>query len=136
MSPPSASFRVLTYNIHHCQGTDGRYDPYRIAQVLREIDADIAGLQEVDTSMMVPLGERRAGSSQLGEMHKLQFLQAETGYKAIEGATRLSGEGRYGNAILSRHELASVRHIDLSVRGSRERRGALDVDLTIRGHPV
>src|SRR5437762_965929 len=41
--------RVATYNIHTCIGVDRRYDPGRIGAVLREIDADIACLQEVDT---------------------------------------------------------------------------------------
>src|SRR6516225_10719927 len=40
--------RVVTYNIHTCVGVDRRYDPGRISMVLREIDADIACLQEVD----------------------------------------------------------------------------------------
>ena len=42
------SVRVVTYNIHTCVGVDRRYDPGRVAAVLREIDADIACLQEVD----------------------------------------------------------------------------------------
>ena len=42
------SVRVVTYNIHTCVGVDRRYDPSRISTVLREIDADIACLQEVD----------------------------------------------------------------------------------------
>src|SRR5215469_4024635 len=42
------SVRVVTYNVHTCVGVDRRYDPGRIAAVLREIDADIACLQEVD----------------------------------------------------------------------------------------
>jgi len=43
-----ASVRVVTYNIHACVGVDRRYEPARIAAVLREIDADIVCLQEVD----------------------------------------------------------------------------------------
>src|SRR6266404_5244032 len=42
-----SSVRVATYNIHTCIGVDRRYDPGRIGIVLREIDADIACLQEV-----------------------------------------------------------------------------------------
>ena len=39
-----SSVRLVTYNIHTCVGVDRRYDPGRIAAVLREIDADIACL--------------------------------------------------------------------------------------------
>src|SRR5205823_1082208 len=60
------SLKVATYNIHRCVGIDGRYDPARIARVLKEIGADIVGLQEVDTSLFyepvtpsIPVQERR-----------------------------------------------------------------------------
>ena len=40
-------FRVVTYNVHKCRGLDRRVRPARIAEVLREINADIIALQEV-----------------------------------------------------------------------------------------
>ena len=39
--------RIATYNIHKCVGIDRRYSPERIAEVLREIDADVVAMQEV-----------------------------------------------------------------------------------------
>ena len=39
--------RVVTYNVHRCRGIDGRVRPARIAEVLREVDADVVALQEV-----------------------------------------------------------------------------------------
>ncbi|HZM50478.1 MAG TPA: hypothetical protein VFE68_08315, partial [Vicinamibacteria bacterium] len=39
--------RVVTYNVHRCRGIDGRLRPDRIVDVLREVDADVAALQEV-----------------------------------------------------------------------------------------
>jgi len=41
------SFRIATYNIHKCIGLDRRVRPMRIAQVLKQISADIIALQEV-----------------------------------------------------------------------------------------
>ncbi len=38
---------ALSYNIHECVGWDGRRDPCRIADVIKESRADIVGLQEV-----------------------------------------------------------------------------------------
>lgn len=32
---------VASYNAHKCVGTDGRFDPQRTAQVIREINADV-----------------------------------------------------------------------------------------------
>ena len=40
---------------------------------------------------------------------------------------------RYGNAVLSRYPILSLRTIDLSF-GSREPRGALDADVDCHGH--
>ena len=39
--------RIATYNIHRSRGMDRRTAPARIAEVLREIDADVVALQEV-----------------------------------------------------------------------------------------
>src|SRR5688500_17886050 len=43
-----STFRVLSYNIHHGEGTDGNIDLQRIAEVIKESKAEIVGLQEVD----------------------------------------------------------------------------------------
>ena len=58
--------RLATYNIHACIGADGRFDPGRIARVLRQLDADVLALQEVENH---PLGD--------GEL--LDYLATETG---------------------------------------------------------
>ena len=39
--------RVATYNIHRCRGMDRRVIPARIADVLRDINADVVAMQEV-----------------------------------------------------------------------------------------
>jgi endonuclease/exonuclease/phosphatase family metal-dependent hydrolase len=44
-------FRAVTYNIHRATGRDRRHDLPRIAAVLQEINAEIIGLQEVDTGL-------------------------------------------------------------------------------------
>jgi endonuclease/exonuclease/phosphatase family metal-dependent hydrolase len=142
VSAEAPTFTALTYNIHRGRGTDGHYDPHRIAEVLREIDADVVGLQEVDTGLIVPPCERRhsrgdePGRHCGEELHQLDFLSLATGYEAVPGLVMTRGAGEFGNALLTRHPIKAVRRIDLTVRGSAERRGALDVDLTIRGHPV
>jgi endonuclease/exonuclease/phosphatase family metal-dependent hydrolase len=113
---------VATYNIHGAVGTDRRFDPQRIADVLLEMGADVVALQEV------PLG---------GSLREnvLSLLRQATGFYAVEGPTRDTPERRYGNAILSRYPVVATRAIDLSF-GSREPRGALDADLDCNGHPL
>jgi endonuclease/exonuclease/phosphatase family metal-dependent hydrolase len=117
--------RVASYNIHECVGSDGRRDPARVAAVLRELDADIIGLQEVDA---------RPGPG--SDSMQMQFLAATLGHHAVAGPTRLrEGGSEYGNALLTRRRVLDVRRIDLTVY-RREPRGALDVDLDIDGNVV
>ncbi|HEY1430677.1 MAG TPA: endonuclease/exonuclease/phosphatase family protein [Stellaceae bacterium] len=111
------SVRLVTYNIHTCVGVDGRYDPGRIAAVLREIDADIACLQEVDARRRT---ERHAD--------QWAYLGEATGCRVILGTGIRDQCGRFGNAILTRFPVLTARSIDLAVAGY-EPRGAIDADL-------
>jgi endonuclease/exonuclease/phosphatase family metal-dependent hydrolase len=111
---------VVTWNIHGCVGTDGRRDPERVARVLREIDADVVALQEVEKDGLP------------GEGHQAQFLADSLGMSAVEGPTRLLTRGHYGNAVLTRLRIRAERRIDLTV-AAREPRAALDVDLEWEG---
>ena len=47
-APTTVPFRVMTYNVHACVGTDGRLDVERIASVIRMYSPDIVALQELD----------------------------------------------------------------------------------------
>jgi len=119
-----ASILAASYNIHSCRGTDGRYDPNRVAGVIREIDPDIIGLQEVESGYWTGSGE-----------NQLDLLAEATGLHAVSGPTLQSARGQYGNAILTRWPVREVRRIDLSVPG-REPRGALDVSVRVHNQPL
>lgn len=110
------SLKVATYNVHRCIGDDGRYDADRVGEVLREIDADVVGLQEVDI-----------GHSPSGQCQSI-YLAQKLGVRSVEGPVITRGAGAYGNALLTKGEIARVRQYDLSVP-SREPRGALDVEV-------
>jgi endonuclease/exonuclease/phosphatase family metal-dependent hydrolase len=90
--------RVLTYNIHHGEGTDGKLDLARIAAVIKRLAPDVVALQEVDRST-----RRSHGVDQAAELGKLTEMHAVFG-KAMDYAG-----GQYGEAILSRHPLADVQ---------------------------
>jgi endonuclease/exonuclease/phosphatase family metal-dependent hydrolase len=113
------SVRVVTYNIHTCVGVDRRYDPGRISSVLREIDADIACLQEVD-----------AGRPSDCHGDQWTYLGAVTGCRVVMGAGARQPCGRFGNAILTRFPVLAARLIDLTVTGY-EPREAIDTDVLI-----
>jgi endonuclease/exonuclease/phosphatase family metal-dependent hydrolase len=112
---------VATYNIHSCVGTDRRYDPSRTAAVLRELGADIIGLQEIDA--------RRRGN---GAADPHAYFAAATGLSAVPGRDAGGDRRRFDNALLTRFPVGAVRHIDLSVAGY-EPRGAIDAELVVDG---
>jgi len=41
---PSRSYRIMSWNVHHCVGIDQRHSVERIADVIREYDPDILAL--------------------------------------------------------------------------------------------
>ena len=124
MSDSNPTFPVATYNIHRCIGRDGRRDPDRVAEVLRELNATIIGLQEVESY-----------SNGRKEFHQLNYLAKETGLQAVAGPTVYHLDGHYGNSLLTSEPIHCVRHHDLSLSG-REPRGALDVSIELHGSPI
>jgi len=44
----SNTVKILTYNIRHAKGMDGKVSLHRISLVIEESKADIVALQEVD----------------------------------------------------------------------------------------
>lgn len=112
------TIRVVTYNVHKCQGLDRRVRPARIAAVLRETDADLIALQEV---VNVEDGARR-------ELHQARFIAEELGYEFRLGENRKHQGGAYGNVVLSRVPVERCRNYDITWRW-REPRGCLRVDV-------
>ncbi|MEX2172242.1 MAG: endonuclease/exonuclease/phosphatase family protein [Pirellulales bacterium] len=112
--------RVLSYNIHHGEGVDGKLDLDRIAAVIREAEPDVVALQEVDRRA------RRTGSvDQPAELGRL------TGMRAIfERNIPLEG-GEYGNAVLTRLPVISHKNHPLPSHYDGEQRGVLAVELEL-----
>ena len=114
MASAGCVLRVVSYNIHGGVGGDGHFVPNRIVEVLREIDADIIALQEVES--------RTTG------FDMLEFLAGALSLHAIAGPTLLTANGDYGNGVLTRLPILNKRRIDLSFP-QREARGAIDAEL-------
>jgi endonuclease/exonuclease/phosphatase family metal-dependent hydrolase len=95
---------------------DGRESAARIASVLREIRADVIGLQEV-----------------LG--HQAEEIAAAVELPFALGENRRHRGAAYGNVVLTRFPIQSTRNYDLSVAG-REQRGCLRADLDLNGAGV
>ena len=103
------ALRVVTYNVHKCRGLDRRTTAMRIAEVLREIQPDIAALQEVLE-------------------HQAEAIARELGLSFVMGENRKHLGYAYGNAVLSRFPIRASGNYDLSVQG-RESRGCLRADI-------
>ena len=119
-APAPQRLRVVTYNIHHSRGVDGRVDTARIAALLGRIGADVVGLQEVDR------GVRRTQGRDLA-----RELATQLGMHFAFGKNLDYQGGDYGNALLSRFPIvrAENRHYDMLRVG--EQRGVLDATLSV-----
>ncbi|MFP4444724.1 MAG: endonuclease/exonuclease/phosphatase family protein [Desulfosudaceae bacterium] len=111
--------RIATYNIHRARGHDGREDGQRIAEVLRELNADLIALQEVGYNSDAP-------------HNLLACLGGSIQADVIEGITMYNEQGHYGNAVLSRVPIPGIIRHDISVPG-REPRGAIELAIAAQG---
>ena len=91
------TIRVLCYNIHYGQGTDGVYDVERLAKVIKQSQPDFVALQEVD------VGVKRSG-----RVHQARRLAELVGMAVRFGPTQHYQGGLYGNAVLTRHKILDV----------------------------
>ncbi len=106
--------RVLSYNLHHGEGVDGRLDLARIAAVIRDAGPDLVALQEVDRQ-----AARTGGIDQASEYARLTSLHGWYG-----AAMPFQG-GEYGQVLLSRWPLLEPRVVRLPGRPDREPRIAV-----------
>lgn len=91
------TLRVLCYNIHYGQGTDGKYDVKRLAQVILKAEPDLVALQEVD------VGVKRSG-----RVHEARKLAELTGMAVRFGPTQHYQGGLFGNAVLTKLPILDV----------------------------
>lgn len=111
--------RIATYNIHKCVGIDRRFSPERIAEVLREIDADVVALQEV-------LCHKNANKRD----HQAEFIAEELQMNFFLGENRQISGGIYGNAVLTRLPVKHSQNFDISIQ-KREPRGCLLTEISL-----
>ena len=98
--------RIATYNIHRCRGMDRRTIPARIADVIRELNADVVALQEV-------IGAGPSGVDQAEE------IGAALGMGWVMHSVRQLRQHQFGNVVLSRYPIVHHGHYDLSWRDLR-----------------
>ncbi len=112
----TAEIRLMTYNLHHCEGVDGKLDIERIAAVINNQKCDLVALQEID--------RKTTRSEQVDQLEKLAEL---TGMKPFFGKAIDYGGGEYGVGVLSKLPVAAHKTWPLPTAGKREQRVALEL---------
>jgi endonuclease/exonuclease/phosphatase family metal-dependent hydrolase len=108
--------RLMTYNIHHGEGTDGKLDLERIATIIKKQNCDLVALQEIDRNT--------SRSQQVDQLARLSEL---TGMKSFFGKAIDYGGGEYGVGILSKLPVVAHKTWPLPSGSKREQRVALEV---------
>ena len=111
---------VMSFNIRHCEGMDGKVDVERIAKFIRDANPDLVALQDVDRGV-----ERTARRDIPAELARLTSMEVFFG-KNIEHQG-----GDYGNAVLSRYVIKERSNTPLTMIGEGEQRGVLRVVVSI-----
>src|ERR1043166_6228376 len=122
---PPKTFRVMTYNIHHGEGIDGKVDVLRIADVIKREQADIVALQEVDKG--VARTERRDLPAELAAL---------TGMTCVFSNNYHYQGGEYGNAVLTRFPVKRWTNTHFKKVNETEQRGILQLLLEVQGREV
>ena len=106
--------RVVSWNLHHGAGLDGKIDLKRIADVLGSLKPDLVALQEVDQKC------RRSGG-----LDEAGFLAQALGLHGFFAKAMDFDGGAYGTALLSRSKPDSTKTIALPPAGGESRAAAL-----------
>lgn len=102
---PDDSLRLVTFNIHAMRGLRRPDSQQRLVDFLKNSDADIIFLQEVDQGTQRSLGRKQ-----------LSFLQENTQFPYSYFASAIPYQGgEYGIGILSKHVLAETQTIKLDI---------------------
>jgi endonuclease/exonuclease/phosphatase family metal-dependent hydrolase len=103
--------RVMTYNVHGFVGTDGAWNPERVASVIEQTQPDLVALQEVVF-----------GRTQSEQHATCDWLSQRLGMHCHFTLTRpTKAGGQFGNAVLSRHGFEVVSEGALPCRGGEPR---------------
>lgn len=120
-----STLKIATYNIHKgLSQFNRRVVLHELRERLRELDADIVFLQEVQGAL---LASRLAGHS--GQPQH-EFLAHETWPHHAYGMNAVYDNGHHGNAIVSRYPILSWDNQDVSTNGF-ESRGMLHCEIAL-----
>ena len=114
--------RVLTYNIHHGEGADGRIDLTRVATIVNSVEPDLVAVQEVDVRT-----RRSGGVDQAAELARLTGL-----HPFFVRIIDYQG-GPYGLLVLSRDQPYFETSHELPYQPGEEPRRVAEVRIRVGG---
>jgi endonuclease/exonuclease/phosphatase family metal-dependent hydrolase len=120
--------RVMTYNIRFGKGWDDQWDLDRTANVIRDANPDLVGIQEVDREWS-SRSEFKDVVTELAERLGMFYTFAPS----MDKAPGTAGS-KFGNAILSKYPIDEVWSRLLPAEGMG--RGMVGVRLRIAGVPI
>src|SRR5690554_4989685 len=119
---------VMTFNMHHGKGTDGKLDLSRISEIIRESKVDIVGLNEVDHHF----------SKRSNHVDQLKWLSEDLNMAKVFGvattlrARRDNLKRQYGNGLLTHYPIDSLNnHILQAQNWWVEGRALLEVKIKL-----
>lgn len=90
--------RILTFNVHHCEGLDGRLDLDRVVAAIRAASPDVVALQELDR-----------GLPRSGEVDQPAALADALGFHLDFHPALTRTKGDYGLAVAAPGTFTSER---------------------------
>lgn len=94
--------KLMSYNIHHGEGMDTILDLARISSIIRSIDPDLCGLQEVDDYC-----------TRTDSVDQTEYLAQSTTMKGTFGKFMNFQKGEYGMATLVKKPIISSKVLRL-----------------------
>lgn len=107
--------RIMSYNVHNCDGTDNVFDYKRIANIINRVEPDVISLQELDS-----VTTRNKGVFSLKELSELTDM-----HYVYARAINFQG-GAYGIGLLSKEK--PIKYYTVPLPGREEGRVLLIVE--------
>lgn len=117
------NLKIMSYNIHHGRDLFQRYSLDEIVETIKESNADIIGLQELDN-----------GVARSRFQDQIKFLSQSLSMEYAYGYNYNVLGGMYGNGILSKYPIESYENFHLP--SGREQRGLLSATINVEGKKV
>ena len=125
MQSASRTYRLLSWNVHHCVGIDRRHSVERVADAIRVHEPDVVALQELEVN------HRRSQ-----RIHQPSRMAELLGMDYHYHPVRIRGGAGFGNAVFTRHRMKEMQTASLPTFRFLQKRGAVWMSVELDGHSV